>query len=411
MGERFAMPAADETPKISRRRRVAIPRPVERRTDRESLLGPLATVFATLPAWRRDLVAMEGNPNFLRVLGIGTWSDGAKALAIEEFVDRMNDADGVTLLSELPERLDFWDANVPADLFGENMSFDARLLLTGSLLFLEAALETLGTEGFEAMLRDPDSARGFRALAEAIRKPDSDGFYKFEFFARKQGGVFVDWDEGQESRARELADIAETTGLMPILRLVARSIRAVEPASGCDSSGYYDTRTGDIGAGATGRGRGSLPETLFHETGHGVQEWLGQTAVGWRRYLGYAVASAVEPQTHSSYAEGFRVRGQGLLEDYVSESFAEDFRLYFFAPERLSVRKRRAVDEIVRAHFPTIDPEDVRRKTRSVLGNFYGVSVEDVLRPTNCENARREARYAERVASEDARDDGTEDNA
>ena len=377
--------------------------PVEWIRGRRALVDPLRRVWVNVDAWRYDSALLEGNDPFLRELGAGPWSDGIKAVALVEYGHWEFGKSAWANVDELRTRLDFWAANVHGSVFSVEPSFEVRQLLTGDLRYLEAMRDMLSEDQWEAATSDPETAKHFQKFELAGRALSRISKEEFASFAARQELPVVA-DVGEERRGEELRDVLFASGLEPMMRAVSPNLRATAVAGGSVSNGSFDLSTGEIRAGADNDHRKSLPAILFHETGHGVQDLLAWSEEGKTLNARFAVAAAVEPQTHSSYAESFRVRDEKHADGFVSESFAEDFRLYFSAPERLPPMKRETIGRIVASQFPFVDPEDVRRRTRSVMGNYYGVSVLDEIQPTSCETARHKARRFDRVDAEDARD-------
>lgn len=376
--------------------------PVAWLRERRALLDPLRGVWVNVDEWRYDSALLEGNDAFLRTLGEGPWSDGAKAVALVEFSHWDFGNSRWADIGELKKRLDFWTENIHSSVLSPDTEFAVRSLLTADLLFLRTMREMLTDEQWAAATSDPEAAAHFKKFEFPARATSRITAEEFAAFAERDS-IPVESDPGEERRAGELRDILAASGLEPMTRRVSPSVRATAVAGGSWSNGSYDLSTGEIKAAAVNDHRKSLPAILFHETGHGIQGLLATTAEGKALNARFAVAAAVEPQTHSSYAESFRVRDGNNLDGYVSESFAEDFRLFFFAPERLPPMKRETIGKIVATAFPSVDAEDVRRRTRSVMGNYYGVSVLDEIQPTHCENAKWKARRADRIDAEDAR--------
>lgn len=377
--------------------------PVAWLRERRAILDPLRRVWVNVDAWRHDNAILEGNDLFLKALGGGPWSDGIKAVALVEYGHWEFGKSAWASVDELRTRLDFWAANVHGSVFLVEPSFEVRQLLTGDLRYLEAMRDMLTDEQWEAATSEPEAAAHFKKFEFPARASSRISAEEFTTFAERTE-LPVESDPGEERRAEELRDILTTSGLEPMMRAVSPTLRATGVAGGSVSNGSYDLSTGEIKAAADNEHRRSLPGILFHETGHGVQNLLATSEAGKGLNARFAVASALEPQTHSSYAESFRVRDKGNMDGFVSESFAEDFRLFFFAPERLPPMKRETISRVVASRFPLVDAEDVRRRVRSVLGNFYGVSATDEIRSTSCENARLTARRTDRIDSEDARD-------
>ncbi|MEI6511291.1 MAG: hypothetical protein WCO25_04595 [Candidatus Uhrbacteria bacterium] len=377
--------------------------PVAWLRERRALLDPLRGVWVNVDAWRHDSALLEGNDLFLRALGEGSWSDGAKAVALVEFGHWDFGKSAWADIGELKGRLDFWAANVHPSVLSPDTEFSIRSLLTADLLFLRTMREMLTDEQWEEATSEPEAAAHFKKFEFPARATSRISAEEFATFAERDS-IPVESDPGEERRAEELRDILVASGLEPMTRRVSPNVRATVVAGGSWSNGSYDLSTGEISAAAVNAHRKSLPAILFHETGHGIQNLLATTADGKALNARFAIATAIEPQTHSSYAESFRVRDEKNLDGYVSESFAEDFRLFFFAPERLPPLKRETIGRVVATTFPSVDAEDVRRRTRSVMGNYYGVSVLEEIQPTSCENAKWKARRADRIDHEDARD-------
>ena len=112
----------------------------------------------------------------------------------------------------------------------------------------------------------------------------------------------------------------------------------------------------------------------------------------------FALTTIFSVHRYSPYAEAYGENEGHNSENYLSEVFAEDFALFLATPDYLPAQKRIFFEEIFDRYFPTIDYQLIRRKMASLFGNFYGLSLDEVVEETECDTI---AWYRKELEKED----------
>ncbi|MBT3816872.1 MAG: hypothetical protein HOE80_03805 [Candidatus Magasanikbacteria bacterium] len=300
----------------------------------------------------------------------------------------------------LNEFLDFLEHSVFPIILEFDISSEVKSLLSKRLSFLKTLHDTLSEEQWSGLLRDKESAEHISLYLDSSEKEmviSNENYEKLN----KQETVLVSVENSESEELskskQEIEDIIDVIGLDVLLSKVCLGLKVVYPDAGFNHSGGYLFLTNKIEIGAiSGKHYDFLP-TLLHEIGHGVKNLANSDREGSEKIEQYYVAIALEPKGLSSYAESFKLSEQDDMSTYIDESFAEDFLIYFCAPERLSVLRKKAMENIVENIYQHVDVEKIRKKIRSVLGNYYWKNIEDIMNDIICDTPQNIAEYRDRV--------------
>jgi hypothetical protein len=328
------------------------------------------------------------------------WPAELRAFAIQNFaLVRVNDE----TLATLRIRLDFINEYIPLDLLKKQTKYEPIStkagLLTKRLSYLQAINDILGEAGWQEILGDPEKTTRFNRAGlwgRPFKRLDPEAFAEFA----KRETVPVGAEPGAEARIDEVIDVLNQTGIMAIAAKFANKIELFEPVNIDFFAGTCNNWTGDIKITTSEKENAMLIPLILHELGHAFEYKLSWQPEIEKIYDRYIVLLQIEPTKDSPYAASFISKDGAPQIQYFGESFAEDFRLYWLKPADLSPAKREIFDTFCDKLIPELDKEEIRKKIRSVLGNYYGVSVNDVFRKINCGNAEEMATRREKKNKE-----------
>lgn len=321
------------------------------------------------------------------VLSSDKWPKELQAFASKEMIPEKITSE---TLRNLEDHLEFIRTNVPLDVLKAYRGIALPKLLRQSLPFLSAMVELLGKEAWEETLLNDEKCYQYSCAAHlgspAYRLSDE----IFEGFA-KRDAVPVEAQEGAEDRLEELKEVLAHTGIDQIALPLANKITFGKPDNPNTMKGHNDNFTGDVMASTGVERKPLLIAALLHELGHALEKRVSRDSRAREVFDRYIVLSQIEDTKNSPYVDSFRLTNGRAGYQYIAESFAEDFRLYFLKPEELGARKIAIFDDFCDRFLPKVDRDDVRKRIRSALGNFYGRSVNDVFKIIDCYNPREMA--------------------
>lgn len=286
-------------------------------------------------------------------------------------------------LKDFEERLEFIKVRVPLEFLIGDSKFGFAKLLGKRVSFLSALADSLGKTEWENLLRDDEKCKQYARAAFL-----GDPIYRlsdemFEGFA-KRDAVPVEAEVGAEDRLEELQDVLGQTGIEKIALPLANKIIFAKPNDPNTVRGHNHNFTGDVIVSTGVEKKPMLIPVLLHELGHAMEKRVSRDDRAREIFDRYIVLSQLEATKHSPYVDSFELTDGKASGYYVEESFAEDFRLYWLKPEALSSGKSAIFDEFCDRFLGGVDREKARAQIRSVLGNFYGRSVNDIFQMIDC---------------------------
>lgn len=201
------------------------------------------------------------------------------------------------------------------------------------------------------------------------------------FSSRKDLPVYA--DSGMEPRFQEFLYLVSASGLVDLAVRLTKFIVLIPPVEDvCEIYGRSDPD--HISVFAKESKKGALVPCILHELGHKLENAIACFAGdGMKLFHRYVALTQTEETADSIYADAWKELEGIQSFGYVHESFADDFRLYWLCPENLSVGKIAIFDELHDWFFAGLDRENLRVQIRSFLGDYYGMSVTDILRDIN----------------------------
>jgi len=287
-------------------------------------------------------------------------------------------------LSDFKQSLRLINENVQIENVDMN-DYNVSRFLARRISFLKYLHSFLGQSTWNELLKDSQMC-GYYARIAYLGAP----IYRlsdevFDNFAARDS---INIESKLEDRKNELEEVLRHTGLYDIALILANKIIFNKPKSNQSAHGNYNVRTADINV-CTGKNKKELLiPILLHELGHALESRISRDDAAREIFDEYIVLSQFEKIKHSPYVESFELSSNKSNPDYIHESFAEDFRLYLLKPESLSVLKLDIFNRFFSKFLSNIDAEKIHKQIKSVLGNFYGVSVNDVFQTIDCYNAR-----------------------
>ncbi len=284
----------------------------------------------------------------------------------------------------LEAKMNFILAHVPLELLSANQesrNIRDRSIFTANIRFLQAIDSRLGEAGWRDILSDPQKEKQFH---EACAWGNPSGLISLDDYAHfeQRDSVSLEADEGLEDRLVELGDVLRVSGIDQIALPLVRSIKFATPSSPDSLFGKADDKTANIQVSSSDTTRHGLPVVLLHEIGHTLEFRIAQDERARELFDEYILLTQLERTEHSPYARSYQLeKNMGM---YVRESFAEDFRLYWIAPERLTPGKLEIFEQFCAEFLSNVDQTETRHKIRYTLGNYYSISVADVLDKTDC---------------------------
>lgn len=254
-----------------------------------------------------------------------------------------------------------------------------------------------GTEGLREMLCEPVALVFFTAGNDTAKLAGMAGGWKYEYGylkSRQEPPI-----EGVDERAiREAQDVIKQSGLAPFISSRVRNIRLVrrEDIRGC--SGIWEPADLTVRLAVEREKPHRLASVLIHEVGHAAQQSMALVPEAQEAFDKYAVEAIFSGlRASSGYAEAYALLEGRLSTAFLSESFAEDFRILMEYPVGLPAAKREAMETVFRRLAPGLDLERAQENIRRMYGNLYGVSVKDIQEPADCASAVKMAEYIERT--------------
>lgn len=286
---------------------------------------------------------------------------------------------------ELMERLEFLSENIPVEMLSESYAgrdfgkkFKLQDFLRIRMPFLKALRRRLSESEWLEILNDQEKCKSFCAAAFSGRMILGANEKTFEGFAKRKE-LPISAEEGEEKKAVEVKDMLGASGIEQIAIPFVREVKMVKPVETHYRHGNYDHLTGEVTAAVSGRGLFLLPDTILHETGHGVHYRMVRDKRGAELFDQYVVAAQLDETPFSEYAKSFEYSHGRASIAYIKEAFADDFRTYWMIPESLSESKRAVFDGACDRFLPGVDRDKVRKQIAAVLGNYYGKSVKEAV--------------------------------
>lgn len=324
------------------------------------------------------------------LIDAGSWSDATKAFAKRQLAGKKT--------GDLPERLDFIETYVPADVLAKGQAdYTISRMMGARLSFLSSVREAMGQASWEEAMREvPNFGRDIADLAIAADVKFAkfkEGFYD-GFGERAE--VPIELEDDTPERRAEAADMRETleeTGFDAIAKAVASRMVVMTPLDQNDAHGVYDNQEATAGVWATGTKRFMLPPVLFHEVGHAFEKRVKSGANGQNWSDRYAASTYLRPETSSWYADSYIASEQGgrVSGKFLKETFAEDFRHYWIDQDHVAPERRVMLDGMMDELLPGLDRDEIRVRIRLFLRKKYDVGPEDVKEPTDCDRSKEAA--------------------
>jgi len=299
---------------------------------------------------------------------------------------------------ELEVRLAFIRDNIPPkklkkiDEMGKNQDYPSSqvpIFITSTRIFFLEALNHL-TEStiWDTVIDHPEVIIHWSSVAKRINQPKRTEYHGIDP-SRKKIPILVDKgksDRATEVRVLEFKDALQRSGLVKIISPLVKHIvcsKITEPFS--TPLRYHGTMQGveEMGLSFADEARVFLIPIVLHEMGHAAEYHCYYDNNLLQLLTKYFIISQLEETVLSNYANSFiKTDGRGSS-SFISESFAEDSRLYWMWPEQLSDRKRDLFTKVYKILLPQINPAQVRLNIRLTLGNYYSSNVTQVLKKMN----------------------------
>ena len=264
--------------------------------------------------------------------------------------------------------------------------------------FLRALMESLTEEQIKQFLEDKETFEYIKNASKQQRTQTGIPLKKFELF-EKRDAVPVEYEPGVPDRKKqEIQEMIDVLGIEPLLRKLASKVIIEAQREQEESNGLYCSPSAEIHLRAYGEMGQSAPIILTHEIGHALNEYLMALPEAQFILSKFALTTIFSVHRYSPYAEAYGENEGHNSENYLSEVFAEDFALFLATPDYLPAQKRIFFEEIFDRYFPTIDYQLIRRKMASLFGNFYGLSLDEVVEETECDTI---AWYRKELEKED----------
>ena len=280
--------------------------------------------------------------------------------------------------------------SVPQAAYDSNPGLVNLLLLEPD--FLQTIQCCLSDADWEALCLSPTEAEQWIELHKAAQlRVEHLSLDRYSALAVRPD-LPIDAVEGLEHRIPELQEALAMTGFDAIAKRVIRGIHFRQPVSTRRAIGVI----GDVFSQGLGHLEVSLSipldlryrtlPILKHEVGHGFNYFLIHLKKGQEWFHRYAVHAFADPTFLTVYTQSFYLSYQSAekgnrsvaLQRFLQEAFAEDFRLYFSAPQRLSRERMALLDDMVSACFPDVDIPTVRSRFKTMTLLFYGRLGDDV---------------------------------
>lgn len=198
-------------------------------------------------------------------------------------------------------------------------------------------------------------------------------------------------EEDAEGSTEMIRDIINRMGLESILKKIASKI-ILDRAENIGAAGLYSRPSAEmcIATDAVTTRKAGIPGVIIHEAAHGLENLLGAMPKGQELFDQYVVNLVYRQKTGTSvYPEALGKMEGTETGIYVSESFAEDMRVFFQNPELIPIHQRQQLESISIYLLPELDLEQAREKIRKMYGELFGVSVNEVQRPADCNSVTR----------------------
>lgn len=309
---------------------------------------------------------------------------------------------------DFEKRIEFLSTILNKDLVDKiKFNYRAVILLSSRLEYIQKIKEFYGVNGFIEILLNKDLVNTFNELEDVFTKPV---LYLskeiFEIFEQRIS-VPVTADEGLENEFDELKDVLKTTGIDKLALGFVNKIHFNKPNSDDETINSANHETGNIEVSVSGRFRKQIIQVLLHEIGHMVEHKMSFEEENYEIFDTYLISTLQYGTESSNYANAYKlVDGKNIKNKnntkyqnlrYLKESFAEDFRLFFLKPELLRPEKVQVFKEICKRYYSDLDIEEIRKKIRLVLGNYYGLSVNESLKQTNCTTVLRYTKLIDEI--------------
>lgn len=302
---------------------------------------------------------------------------------------------------ELRERIAAWQRIMTPELWDfaqGHAGWELRHLIEESRAsWIEALEAKQGLAGLRELLKDEAAVESFRFgnAAAKLREVTQNRIYEYGHLRDRE---ILPMSSVDERTTEEVRDIMDVSGLSGFIRSCVRSIEIVRRESIQAASGLWQSVSLSISLAAERKEKHNLVGTLLHELGHAGQDKLSEWYGAQRLFDRYAVEALYSGlQASSEYAEAYALLKKREDPSFISESFAEDFRILLEYPESLPEEKLKIMSEVFTRLASKAKLEQIQEKIRKVYGNFYGVSAKDAQRPTDCASAVKMAEYIERV--------------
>ena len=230
-------------------------------------------------------------------------------------------------------------------------------------------------------MQSPELHRDVTPQAGDIFKSTLDADF-FDSLEQRVAGE-LSAETGCEKQKEAVKRILRESGVGDIAKSLARGIQIISVPEGLKYGGGYNRNTGDIRLYADPRYLRRLLPVILHELGHGLEQKIAlakDVPELLNAYLGIVQA---ESTAHSPYAEAYGVRLGRQDKDYILESFAEDFRLFWLNPGSLSDAKRLILRELVASSLETIDVNAAQEQIAKFITENMGTSADQLVDELN----------------------------
>lgn len=363
---------------------------------------PLTDVDTTragvrLSTHHEEKLSGEAKTKIVEILSSDKWSSELRDLASKELTPHVYSDEAIT---DFEKRLNFIQENVPVQLL-KDPEIQLVSLLRVRSNYLEQMREQMGEDEWLKVLNDPKKSRDFRlaSLASTLSHLSDEEYAELE----ARPAVTLKAEKRVEERLDELRDVLETTGIDEIAKPIVNDIILMEPSDSEKADGLFKRKPADVTLTIHPDKKAFLIPILMHEIGHAFMDKIAPIKKAQDIFDRYIIIAQLEPTENSIYANAKKLSKGKHDAEYQQESFAEDFKAFWMKPESLSERKLAIFDELCDLLYPDIDRDKVRKQIKSVLGNYYGVNVNDVLVFAKCKTSAQYAEYLDRKNSEDAR--------
>ena len=371
--------------------------------NRVELFQPLHVEIGSMHHYDATKIFNKADESLIKVLH-EDWPLPLKKYALENLLN-LDRRWMVDAPDQFKMKLNFIEQFVPRKIIDEGDT-EVASILSGRVSFLQALQQHLSPRDIEQLFLDSEIKKYFYHLqmqsGVLVSKQSKE---EYEYNQQRQATP-VDFEDGMESKAKEITDVLAHSGLDEIAKLLVKKITAIHPELLHGYHGGY--RSGEIEAGVCEDSRKYLLPLVAHELGHALQDRLAHSVRGHEWYDRYAVLTFTGPTQYSSYAMSFlhnnKVEQKEIDYNYLGESFAEDFKLFLLMPEKLQDKRRQIFNGICADIFPDIQLDELRKQLRETLGLYYSAKAKDVVDPTDCEHSKDMARDMDRRKSEGHRE-------